>query len=195
MQYKKNKKPKTTLQANEAKSYQLKTNSGFALLFAVLIASIVLALGAEIFNIALKEIILSSAARDSQFAFYASDTGAECALYWDLKGEPGGNPPSVFMRSPSIGSGVTCNGVDVAARPWSVVTNVPISTTTTFVVDFQAQGRPYCAQVIVKKEETQPGLKKTVIESRGYNTGYDAAVKNCTGANPRKAERGIRVTY
>ena len=28
---------------------------------------------------------LSGTGRDSQFAFYAADVGAECALYWDLK--------------------------------------------------------------------------------------------------------------
>ncbi|MBI2038934.1 MAG: hypothetical protein HYT22_01460 [Candidatus Niyogibacteria bacterium] len=31
------------------------------------------------------EVGLSGTGRDSQFAFYAADFGAECALYWDLK--------------------------------------------------------------------------------------------------------------
>lgn len=56
---------------------------GFVLAFSLLISSIVLALAFGIFNILLKQIVLTSSARDSQIAFYAADAGAECALYWD----------------------------------------------------------------------------------------------------------------
>lgn len=57
---------------------------GFTLLLAALVASIVLALGAAIYSIAFKQVSLSSIGRDSQFAFYAADTIAECVLYWDV---------------------------------------------------------------------------------------------------------------
>jgi hypothetical protein len=59
--------------------------NGFALLFSVLTASLVLSVGLAILNLTLKEFVLSSQIRDSQFAFYAADAGLECALYWDLK--------------------------------------------------------------------------------------------------------------
>lgn len=58
---------------------------GFTLLLAALIASIVLSLGVSIAGLIQKELILSSTGRDSQFAFYAADSGAECALYWDVR--------------------------------------------------------------------------------------------------------------
>src|SRR5229473_174899 len=71
------------LKTNNSK---LKTNQkGFTLLLAALISSIVLSLGAAIFSIAQKELALSSVGRNSQFAFYAADTAAECALYWDVR--------------------------------------------------------------------------------------------------------------
>src|SRR3990167_4752401 len=83
---------------------------GFTLLLAALVASIVLALGASIFGVAQKELTLSSIGRDSQFAFYAADTGAECALYWDFRhqafgaqqqtgGAGGGNDFEIFTAS------------------------------------------------------------------------------------------------
>jgi len=56
---------------------------GFVLAFSLLISSIVLALAFGIFNILLKQIVLTSSSKDSQIAFYAADAGAECALYWD----------------------------------------------------------------------------------------------------------------
>lgn len=58
---------------------------GFTLFYAVLTASLLLAIGIAIFNITFKELILSSGARESANAFYAADTGLECALYWDLR--------------------------------------------------------------------------------------------------------------
>lgn len=68
---------------------------GFTLLLAALVASITLALGTSIFGIVQKELILSSIGRDSQHAFYAADSGAECALYWDVRHElfSGETPP------------------------------------------------------------------------------------------------------
>jgi Tfp pilus assembly protein PilX len=58
---------------------------GFTLMLAALVSSIVLALGTSIYEIAQKEVQLSALGRDSQFAFYAADTAAECALYWDFR--------------------------------------------------------------------------------------------------------------
>jgi hypothetical protein len=46
---------------------------------------LLLSLGLAIFNIIIKELIISSTIRDSQIAFSAADAGAECALYWDLE--------------------------------------------------------------------------------------------------------------
>lgn len=58
---------------------------GFALLFSVITASILLSIGLSVFNISLKELLLSTASRDSQIAFYSADSARECAIYWDLK--------------------------------------------------------------------------------------------------------------
>ncbi|MFZ2151798.1 MAG: pilus assembly PilX N-terminal domain-containing protein [Minisyncoccia bacterium] len=71
---------------------------GFVLAFSLLISSIVLVLALGIFNILLKQIILTSSAKDSQIAFYAADAGAECALYWDThtSRDPSGFPNQQF---------------------------------------------------------------------------------------------------
>ena len=73
-----------TQQTNSRKR-GLPAQAGFTLLLAALVASIVLALGSSIFTIAKKQVTLSSLGRDSQFAFYAADTIAECALYYDVR--------------------------------------------------------------------------------------------------------------
>src|SRR6185436_17824462 len=60
-------------------------SSGFVALFAVLIASMVLLMALGISNIAFKEQVLTAAAKESQYSFFSADTGAECALYCDMK--------------------------------------------------------------------------------------------------------------
>ena len=64
---------------------QASTARGFTLLIAVLVSGVLLAIGVAIFNIVSKQVILTSAGRESQFAFFAADTGVECVLYWDTK--------------------------------------------------------------------------------------------------------------
>ncbi len=58
---------------------------GFTLLLAVLITSIILSMSVGISVFIIKELLISSTGRESQKAFFAADSGVECALYWDLK--------------------------------------------------------------------------------------------------------------
>lgn len=162
----------------KAISYQLSASSGFTVLFAVLLGSLLFSLGIAISQLSVKEIVLSSAGKQSEAAFFAADTGIECALYWDLR--PNG---SVFPKSNKAGepplTPVTCNG---GSNPVSFLVD-PTSTaaTTTFSLAFVPAG---CAYVRVGK--TFAG--STVIESRGQN--------ECgSGVNPGRVERALRVRY
>lgn len=146
---------------------KVKYKRGFILLFSVLISSLLLSIGLAISNIAIKELVLSSSARDSQFAIYAADSGAECAIYWDIKRGP------ISTSSPFA---INCNGKAMT------VGGVGYGVPSTFNFDFAPE--PYCVFVTVTKNITHP---RTVIESRGYNT--------CDTENPRRIERAIRLRY
>jgi len=155
---------------------KLKSKKGFTLLFASLIASLLLAISTGIFNIVFKELILASSARESQFAFYSSDSGIECALFWDLKGK-------VFATSSLSAptpAGTKCNNQDITiSDEWDVSTGAN-SAVTLFSLNFPPE--PYCVTVTVKKEGDD-----TTLESRGYNT--------CDTSNLRRVERGLKVEY
>jgi hypothetical protein len=56
---------------------------GVVLLITVVVASIVLTVGVGILNVILKEVILSSLNKGGRVAFFAADSGIECAMYWD----------------------------------------------------------------------------------------------------------------
>src|ERR1035437_10536091 len=60
----------------------LGTDSGYTLLFAMIVASIVLSLCVSILTISRKEFALSSSATQSTNSFYAADSGIGCAEYW-----------------------------------------------------------------------------------------------------------------
>lgn len=93
---------------------------GFVLLFAILISSVILAVGMGAFNISIRELKLSSAGRDSQVAFYWADTGSECVFYWERK-FPGlddtpfqymGELSTIFASDPTI----VCVGQDIRKK-------------------------------------------------------------------------------
>lgn len=144
---------------------------GFTLLMSVLIASVLLALGYEIYNLAVKEVNLSSSGRESQFAFFAADTGVECALWADSKLD-------AFATSSSITELDCGTATSTLARAYSGTDYI-----TTFDVTTGAGQRTQCTTIVVTRRDP----KKTVIESYGHNT--------CSLTNPLRLERAIRVTY
>jgi len=145
---------------------------GFTLLFASLFSSLLLAIGIGIFNIVFKELILTASSKESQLAFYNADTGIECALYWDLRN----STFATSTRSNIPDEGILCASDDIATS-WIVDPIGPNSAVTTFNLTTNS-----CATVTVTKS-----LNDTTIESRGYNT--------CDTSNPKRVERGIKVSY
>lgn len=89
----------------KARSQKLEATRGFTLFYAVLMSSLLLALGLAIFNITYKELILSAGARESAVAFYAADAGLECALFWDRK-HIGLSSPAFGFYGDSLASGL-----------------------------------------------------------------------------------------
>lgn len=186
---------------------------GFTLFYALLVSSLALAIGASIFDITIREIELSTAATQSQYAVYVADSGAECALYWDSK-YTNGNNGTTFGGSLNNGgsnsafatsstdtamvptSGIICNGVDVApaavtANTWPVqaAPNGPPTSnaaTTTFTVTgtlIAGKNQTPCAIVYVAKFGN-PSI--TTITSHGYNTCVQG---------PLQLERVFQVSY
>lgn len=58
---------------------------GSVMLLTLILTTILISIGMGISGIAMKEIRLSSIGTESGLAFYAADTGVECALFWDIQ--------------------------------------------------------------------------------------------------------------
>ncbi|MBU1557667.1 pilus assembly PilX N-terminal domain-containing protein [Patescibacteria group bacterium] len=181
----KNNKSLFSFMSSERQHLERPRNKGFVLLIAVLLASVFTLIGASIFTISVKELMLSSGGKESQYAFYAADSGLECALYWDLRHNP-------FATSTSSvePSNIYCSDQDVTSLPewdWNPISSTKGETSFSFDLYPDDSSRDDCAVIYVVKENVSPGIYTTQIESRGYNT--------CDVNNPRRVERAIRANY
>jgi len=166
-----------------------RTQSGFTILVAVVTAGILLIVAMSIGGIALKEQVLSSANKDSQAAYYAADSGMECALYHDQKKGDFGpffNTTGGALQPPSTLS-FNCNDQLVTALTND--TNPQKYSYSFLINELQVgdgSGPDTCAVVMVSKEIGSDLIPYTTINSRGYNT---------CDPSPRRLERGIVATY
>lgn len=169
------------------KNRQHRNNGGFTIFFAMLVGGLALAIGVAIYDLTVRELDLSGTATQSQYAIYAADTGAECALYWDFKCELSGCSAGAAFATSSESvvptTGVSCNGIDVAggAAPWNIAAT-PSAATTTFTLTFLPQ--TYCATVEVAKRGS-PSV--TTVISHGFNS--------CNSPATVRLERVLQVTY
>lgn len=156
---------------------------GIALYIAITVTGALVLVSYAIIEIALKQISISSIGRDSQQAFYAADTGAECAIYWDIK-----NPtsPGRSAFATSTAQNITCNYDPATPAVNPTNANMPVGNTATSTFRMYFSPDPYCADVVVGKSYSGNTLK-TTIESRGYNT--------CDTTAPQRVERAVRISY
>jgi Tfp pilus assembly protein PilX len=173
---------------------------GFTVLYAMLIAALLLSIGISIYNVLLKDLSLSESASDSQIALFSAESGLECALYWDFKGT------NVFATSTASGafagtancgpnstnivqSGFPTN-YSLPATPWYLQEGANYATTT-FTVYYvsgssQVQTTGNCAIVSIGKYVNGASVN-TSVSSLGYNT--------CDNTSSRRVERGLEVSY
>lgn len=159
---------------------------GFALLIAIILASVTLAVGLALLDVAYKQIILSSVTKNSQDAFYKADTALECALYWDQKSN------SFDYNTPN--ANIICSTLGIQNYASQISGNTRITTYTMPC----AGGTGTLASVTVYKtnpaaanaycDVSAAGVQsKTCIYSEGYNF--------CSASDARRIARGIRAIY
>lgn len=156
---------------------QKQHNQGFALLFSVVVISVVVITTLAVSSLVRRGLELTTIGERSMEAFYAADAGLECALYWDIR-----NRDDDIFRRPT--DPVRTNGqirclddtIDFTGR------NFGSYRTYTFSVRDDTMGRDLCADI-----EIQITGLNTEVYSRGYNT--------CNPGDPERIERGLRAEY
>ncbi len=190
---------------SQPKTYNLRAQRGFTLLLAALVASIVLSVGAAIFGIAQKQLTLSALGRDSQFAFYAADTAAECALYWDFRCN--------YFASSTAGINAACNNPTptcdgqamgpfnpdrpgIPAYPYTMTSRQmdlfsDVSTASGFCVEVSVKK---CQGTFTEDGNCTTGLPtdavRTIIHADGYSTNCAAIL-----TSERALQRSVELHY
>lgn len=165
---------KEKIKKNKACLVKVKRNEGFAILFAVVISSIILAVALGVAEISLKEIKFSTEAQQTNNAFFAADTGAECTLFNDK------STSNSFVQNGSSGT-VTCLGGSIILSG-----RYPFWTFILSGLGSTGQG---CARVSVNKSNSSI----TSVVSRGYNNGGKVAGFCRQGLNT--VERELDLNY
>jgi hypothetical protein len=155
--------------------------NGYAILFTVIVVTIISLIAFGISNSSYRQMVLSAVAKDSQVAFYQADTAVECALYSDFIQD-------IFSQASSTPSTLNCGVQGSSDKPYELIieTKNPGSEYDLFPVD---QGSLPCFEISVRKtipgSPTDPIL--TELKGRGYN--------NCDKTNTRTVQREIEVNY
>ena len=167
---------------------------GFTLLYASLIVSLILGIGLAILEITYQQLLLSSSAKESKFAFYNADAGLECALYYDqsswaiINGKIFATSSESNLPTNSFplytSSDLKCDGQTATNFQQDTTSN---AATTSFKIIFAsdvcpAPNRDASIWISVAKSVVG-GVQKTHIESRGYNS--------CSTTNLKRVERGL----
>jgi hypothetical protein len=167
--------------------------SGYTLLFAVLVSVLVLGVAVFISGIARKQYILSSTALDSMYSFYAADSGIECVA---ASGVPSSTAPMA----------ITCN-TQSQTPSYSTITGVlysdqnpasQVSEATNVNFGFYPQGHPTsltgCTVIKIDVYQNTAGGWSDVVQSRGYNlcTSSSGSYGPNT-SSPRTVERALQL--
>ena len=154
---------------------------GITFLLAVIVSALALSLSLGISFILLEEFKLATYNKNSFRAFFAADSGADCALYWDFKLQGFMDPAGTYP--PNIPTVLNCLGQVVQSPDLNVTENVfgsGFGTTTTFLLN----SSNICVTVTVQKIG-----KRTVITSLGKSIACAVAAK------PGTVQRGVEITY
>lgn len=142
--------------------------SGFVLLFSLVVSAIIFLVGAGIFSLSFKELLTSTISQESQKSIFAADSGVECALSADTNDQVFDGDQHQF----------TCFGNNI---------NTSFESTGVYVFNL-AFDNSTCSVVHVDINDEE----KVTIIAQGYNkcTGDQPVL-----TYPGIAERVYRVTF
>lgn len=163
--------------------------SGFALLMTLLVVSVIISIGLSVLDLSVKQIRLSTNARESEVAFHAANAGMECARY--IRRAAAADMEVGNQISP------TCFGVAPYLNTRSAVTTNVSGDGQVFKYDYQFSwsGDTRCSQVTTLIASSTPLGSGLVISNLNTASspipGYPSATRSC-GAGERCSIISVR---
>lgn len=157
---------------------------GFTLLISLVLTSVVLAVGVALLDIAYKQILLASSAKQSQYAFYNADSALECALFYDQKLQPGQTATPFAYIAPADGEDfMECDNRSITGYATGISGG---RRETTFTLSCPSGGES--GEVTVYKYNPSD-------QREDYTFIYANGFSSCDADNQRSVERGVRASY
>ena len=163
--------------------FNFQKQRGFTLLIAVIFMSVMLSFGLALGSLSYKQQVLASSAVGSQYAFYAADSGLECALYADQQ-------QNLFAYTSNMSASAPLMTCDAVAPIYASVLSHTASSQWVIFTRLSLDSGAHCADVTVYKP--MPGSGTTYLFSQGYDVSC-ATVSNPIGS--RFVARGLNVHY
>lgn len=155
---------------------------GFTLLIAIILASVALAIGLALANIAYRQVLLASAARNSHVAFYRADSAMECALYYDQQ-FAAFNAGTTFLRS------------SIRCEERALLNYASTTSNGETRIDFGVSGASCAAgersATVTIFKHTSGACSSTGAKNCIFVSGYSS----CSVTDPNVFERGLKVMY
>jgi len=131
-----------------------KYSRGIALVFAIMLSVILFTFAAGVLSIATKELNFTTSGKDSNDAFYAADSGIECALFNEKNG--------------NFNKGSVVTEINCFEEKISLEGKYPIFNFTLLNLGSSGQA---CTNILVNKEAGSSPEPENQIISKGYNLG------------------------
>lgn len=153
---------------------------GFALLMTLIVVGVVLSIGLSVLELSLKQVRLSTNARNSEIAFHAANAGMECSRYWRRTAST--SMENGLSFTPDCFSGTLSNYSDEDATAVSGVTVAGDGDAFRYQYEFTwGRNNDRCTSVnTVVGTTTLPGTGITITGMETLVPGYtDGDVKTC----------------
>ena len=170
--------------------------SGFALLMTLIVVGVVLSVGLSILDLSIKQVKLSTNAKESEVAFHAANAGMECARYWrrenatEMEAGQDISPTCFSVTAGTISPSVLPSTVTVVGDgnsylynyefTWGPISDVRCTQVESLVTNADAMGVgvtttnmtaicPGYPAIDTPDGYCEPGSRCSVISVRGYN--------------------------
>jgi Tfp pilus assembly protein PilX len=169
----------------ETKTYSAENKTGFALLMTLIVVSVLISIGLTVLDLSIKQVRLSTNARESEIAFHAANAGMECARYWR-------RAASTTME---VGGAITpaCFSGTLTTNSRSTVSSDANGDVFRYSYAITWASGNHCSQVTALVASTTPaGAGLTISNMQTLVTGYpDGNTKTC-GAGERCTVLSVR---
>lgn len=154
------------------------TPTGFALLLALLVVSVVITVGLTILDITTKQVRLAASAADSEGAYSAANAGVECAMHWR-------RTSATALEAGSSVSGIACFGTSNATSSVSVTTTNGQSSLYNFVYDWGVAPAQRCSQITMLVTRSLPTATSSIS-----NANMKSRIPSYPGSDARLCPPG-----